>query len=209
MIDRDHDLPLTRQAAVLNISRGSLYYKPRPVSAADLALMRRMDELHLEFPFAGARMLQGLLAAEGSKVGRRHVRTLMRRMGMQTVYRRPNTSKPAPGHRIYPYLLRGLAVDRPNQVWAMDITYVPMARGFIYLAAVMDWFSRRLLSWRVSIHDGGGILRRGVGGGAGPSWQSSNLQHGPGQPVHVSLLHRRPGRAPDCDQHGRQGLVAR
>src|SRR6516164_8568389 len=103
MIDRDHDLPLRRQAAVLNISRGSLYYKPRPVSAADLALMRRMDELHLEFPFAGARMLQGLLAAEGSKVGRRHVRTLMRRMGMETVYRRPNTSKPAPGHRIYPY----------------------------------------------------------------------------------------------------------
>ena len=151
MIDRDHDLPLTRQAAVLNISRGSLYYKPRPVSAADLALMRRMDELHLEFPFAGARMLQGLVAAEGSKVGRRHVRTLMRRMGMETVYRRPNTSKPAPGHRIYPYLLRGLAIDRPNQVWAMDITYVPMARGFIYLAAVMDWFSRRVLSWRVSI----------------------------------------------------------
>ena len=108
-----------------NISRGSLYYKPRPVSAADLALMRRMDELHLEFPVAGARMLQGLLAAEGSKVGRRHVRTLMRRMGMETVYRRPNTSKPAPGHRIYPYLLRGLAIDRPNQVWAMDITYVP------------------------------------------------------------------------------------
>jgi putative transposase len=151
MIDRDHDLPLTRQAAVLNISRGSLYYKPRPVSAADLALMRRMDELHLEFPFAGARMLQGLVAAEGSKVGRRHVRTLMRRMGMETVYRRPNISKPAPGHRIYPYLLRGLAIDWPNQVWAMDITYVPMARGFIYLVAVMDWFSRRVLSWRVSI----------------------------------------------------------
>ena len=120
MIDRDHDLPLTRQAAVLNISRGSLYYKPRPVSAADLALMRRMDELHLEFPFAGARMLQGLVAAEGSKVGRRHVRTLMRRMGMETVYRRPNISKPA-RHRIYPYLLRGLAIDWPNQVWAMDI----------------------------------------------------------------------------------------
>ena len=129
MIDRDHDLPLTRQAAVLNISRASLYYKPRPVSAADLALMRRMDELHLEFPFAGARMLQGLLAAEGSKVGRRHVRTLMRRMGMETVYRRPNTSKPAPGHRIYPYLLRDLAIDRSNHVWAMDITYVPMARA--------------------------------------------------------------------------------
>jgi putative transposase len=151
MIDRDHELALTRQAAALNISRGSLYYEPRPVSAADLALMRRLDELHLEFPFAGSRMLQGLLAAEGSKVGRRHVRTLMRRMGMEAVYRRPNTSKPAPGHRIYPYLLRGLAIDRPNQVWAMDITYVPMARGFVYLAVVMDWFSRRALAWRVSV----------------------------------------------------------
>jgi len=151
MIDRDHDLPLTKQAAVLGISRGSLYYEPRPVSACDLALMRRLDELHLEFPFAGSRMLQGLLAAEGSKVGRRHVRTLMRRMGMEAVYRRPNTSKPAPGHRIYPYLLRSLVIDRPNQVWAMDITYVPMARGFVYLAVVMDWFSRRVLSWRLSV----------------------------------------------------------
>jgi putative transposase len=151
LIDRDHELPLTKQAAALGISRGSLYYEPRLVSAADLALMRRMDELHLEFPFAGSRMLQGLLAAEGSKVGRRHVRTLMRRMGLEAIYRRPSTSKPAPGHRIYPYLLRGLAIDRPNQVWAMDITYVPMARGFVYLAVVMDWFSRRVLCWRLSI----------------------------------------------------------
>jgi putative transposase len=142
---------VTKQAAALGISRGSLYYEPRLVSAADLALMRRMDELHLEFPFAGSRMLQGLLAAEGSKVGRRHVRTLMRRMGLEAIYRRPSTSKPAPGHRIYPYLLRGLAIDRPNQVWAMDITYVPMARGFVYLAVVMDWFSRRVLCWRLSI----------------------------------------------------------
>src|SRR5256886_17534934 len=108
--------------------------------------MRRMDELHLEFPFAGARMLPGLVAAEGSKVGRRHVRTLMRRMGMETVYRRPNISKPEPGPRVYPYLLRGLAIDRSNQVWAMDITYVPMARGFLYLAAAIDWVSRRGLS---------------------------------------------------------------
>src|SRR5262249_52474393 len=176
MIDRDHNLPLTRQAAVLNISRGSLYYKPRPVSAADLALMRRMDELHLEFPFAAARMLQGLLAAEGSKVGRRHVRTLMRRMGMETGYRRPNTSKPAPGHRIYPYLLRGLAIDRPNQVWAMDITYVAMARGFIYLAAVMDWFSRRVLPWRVSITMEAAFCVEALEEALA---RHGNLQHGP------------------------------
>ena len=151
MIDRAHDLPLTKQAAALGISRGSLYYRARPVCAVDLALMRRMDELHLELPFAGSRMLRDLLAAEGSKIGRRHVTTLMQRMGIEALYRRPNTSKPAPGHRIYPYLLRGLAIDRPNQVWAMDITYIPMARGFVYLAAVMDWFARRILAWRLSI----------------------------------------------------------
>jgi putative transposase len=150
MIDRNHRLALTKQAALLGISRGSVYYEPAPVSDADLALMRRLDELHLQFPFAGARMLRGLLAAEGSKVGRRHVTTLIRRMGIEAIYRRPNTSKPAPGHRIYPYLLRGLTIDRPNHVWATDITYIPMARGFVYLTAVMDWFTRRILAWRLS-----------------------------------------------------------
>ncbi len=150
MIDRNHRLALTKQAALLGLSRGSVYYEPVPVSDTDLALMRRLDQLHLEFPFAGARMLRGLLAAEGSKVGRRHVTTLMRRMGIEAIYRRPNTSKPAPGHRVYPYLLRGLTIDRPNHVWATDITYIPMARGFVYLAAVMDWFARRILAWRLS-----------------------------------------------------------
>jgi putative transposase len=151
MIDRDHDLPVSKQAEVLRISRGSIYYLPRPVSAADLALMRRLDELHLEFPFAGSRMLRGLVAAEGCKVGRRHVKTLMRRMGIEALYRRPRTTRPEPGHKIYPYLLRGLEITRPNQVWAMDITYVPMARGFVYLAVVLDWASRRVLAWRLSI----------------------------------------------------------
>jgi putative transposase len=151
MIDRRHDLSIARQAAVLGISRGSVYYLPRPLSAADLALMRRIDELHLNYPFAGSRMLQGLLRAEGYRAGRRHVATLMKKMGIEALYRRPNTSKPAPGHKIYPYLLRNLPITRPNQVWAMDITYIPMARGFVYLAAVVDWFSRRVLSWRLSI----------------------------------------------------------
>ena len=151
MIDRDHDLPLSKQAEVLSISRGIIYYEPVAVTAADLALMRQMDELHLEYPFAGSRMLRDLLAADGSKVGRRHVTTLMRNMGIEAVYRRPNTSKPALGHKIYPYLLRGLTVDRPNQVWATDITYIPMARGFVYLTAVMDWFARRILAWRLSV----------------------------------------------------------
>jgi putative transposase len=151
MIDRSHDLPLTRQAQVLKLSRSSLYYRPCPVSAADLAIMRRIDELHLEHPFAGSRMLRDLLRGEGVQIGRQRVITMMRRMKIEAIYRRPNTSKPTPGHKIYPYLLRGLLVDRPNQVWAMDITYIPMARGFVYLAAVIDWHTRRVLSWRLSI----------------------------------------------------------
>jgi len=151
MIDSTHGLSLARQAALLQLSRSGLYYRPRPVPPSDLAIMRRMDELHLDYPFAGSRMLRDLLRGEGVAIGREHVTTLMKRMGIAAIYRRPNTSKAAPGHKIYPYLLRGLAVERPNQAWAMDITYVPMARGFVYLAAVVDWFSRRVLSWRVSI----------------------------------------------------------
>ena len=151
MIDREHELPLTRQAELLKLSRSSLYYQPRPVSPADLAIMRRIDELHLEHPFAGSRMLRDLLRGEGVAIGRQRVATMMKRMGIEALYRRPNTSKPAPGHKIYPYLLRSVKVERPNQVWAMDITYIPMARGFVYLAAVVDWFSRRVLAWRLSI----------------------------------------------------------
>jgi putative transposase len=151
MIDREHDLPITRQAAALNVSRSSVYYLPRAVPEADLAIMGRLDRLHLEFPFAGSRMLRGLLAAEGSQIGRRHVKTLMRRMGIEALYRRPRTTKQEPGHKIYPYLLREKEITRPNQVWAMDITYIPMARGYVYLAVVLDWASRRVLSWRISI----------------------------------------------------------
>jgi putative transposase len=151
MIDRAHGLPLLRQAELLRLSRSSVYYEPRPVSATELAIMRRIDELHLEYPFAGSRMLRDLLRGEDVAIGREQVVTLMRRMGIEALYRRPGSSTPAPGHKIYPYLLRGLKVDRPNQVWAMDITYIPMARGFVYLAAVVDWFSRRVLAWRLSI----------------------------------------------------------
>ena len=151
MIDREHDLPLVRQAELLELSRSSIYYEPRPVPPAELAIMRQIDELHLNYPFAGSRMLRDLLRADGVAIGRERVATLMCRMRIEAIYRRPNTSKPAAGHKIYPYLLRGLKIGRPNQVWAMDITYIPMARGFVYLAAVVDWFTRRLLSWRLSI----------------------------------------------------------
>jgi putative transposase len=151
MIDREHALPISKQTKVMRISRGSVYYLPRPVSASDLEVMRRLDRLHLEHPFAGSRMLHGLLIAENYKIGRRHVKTLMRRMGIEALYRRPRTTKPTPGHKIYPYLLRAMEITQPNQVWAMDITYIPMARGFVYLAVVLDWFSRRVLAWRLSI----------------------------------------------------------
>jgi putative transposase len=151
MIDRGHALSVTKQAEIVGIARSTVYYLPRPVSAEDLALMKQIDALHTDHPFAGSRMLRDLLAAEGSKIGRRHVKTLMRRMGIEALYRRPRTTKPEPGHKIFPYLLRGVTVERANQVWAMDITYIPMAKGFVYLAAVIDWFSRRVLSWRVSI----------------------------------------------------------
>ena len=151
MIRSDHDLPIKRQAELLQISRSSVYYQPRPVSEADLAIMRQIDELHLEYPFAGARMLRDMLKAKGVKIGRKHVGTLMKRMGIEALYRRPNTSKRHPEHQIYPYLLRDLKIERANHVWATDITYIPMKRGFVYLAVILDWASRRVLAWDVSI----------------------------------------------------------
>ncbi len=150
MINREHDLPLVRQAVMLGLSRGSLYYEPVPTSDEDLKLMRRIDELHLEWPFAGSRLLRDLLNDEGVAIGRKHVRTLMKKMGIEAIYRRKNTSKRHPEHEIHPYLLRGVLIDRPNQVWAADITYIPMARGFVYLFAVMDWCTRKVLAWRLS-----------------------------------------------------------
>jgi putative transposase len=151
MIDASHELPVNRQAQLLDLARSTVYYLPKPSSAADLALMRRIDELHLEHPFAGSRMLRDLLRLEGHRIGRKHVATLMARMGIEALYRKPNTSCRQPGHSIHPYLLRDRTIERGNEVWAMDITYIPMARGFVYLAAVMDWASRRVLAWRVSI----------------------------------------------------------
>ena len=145
-----HALPVVRQCQLLNLSRSSVYYTPQPVSAGALALMRRIDELHLHHPFAGARMLRDLLGQEGFIVGRRHVGTLMQKMGIEALYRRPNTSRKHPQQPVFPYLLRGLEITRANHVWAMDITYIPMRKGFVYLAAVLDWATRRVLSWRLS-----------------------------------------------------------
>ena len=146
-----HDpvLPVVAQCRLLKIARSTLYYRPAPVSTDDLALMRRMDELYLASPFYGSRRMVAVLRREGWVVNR--VRRLMRVMGLEAIYQKPNTSQGHPDHKVYPYLLRGLIIDRPNQVWCADITYIPMAKGFVYLVAVMDWFSRRVLSWRLSI----------------------------------------------------------
>ena len=189
MIDPEHVLPISKQAEELQISRSTVYYHPRPISDADLFLMRRIDELHLNYPFAGSRMLRDMLSQQGLEVGRRHVRTLMRRMAIETLYRKPNTSKPAPGHRIYPYLLRGLAITRPNQVWAMDITYIPMARGFVYLAAVLDWFSRRVLAWRLSITMDTSFCIEALEEAIEDLRPPGDLQHRSGLAVHQRSLH--------------------
>jgi putative transposase len=150
MIDRTHKLPVARQCQVLSLSRSTAYYQPQEMSETDLKLMRRMDELHLEHPFAGSRMLRDMLRSEGHAVGRKHVATLMKKTGIEAIYKKPNTSRRHAAHPVYPYLLRNLTIDRPNHVWAADITYIPMKRGFVYLFAVIDWASRRVLSWRLS-----------------------------------------------------------
>jgi putative transposase len=139
MIDREHPLPVAYQAEVLQLSRSSVYYTPKPLGPADLELMREIDRLHLDFPFAGARMLRGLLRRQGYKVGRRHVATLMRLMGIEALYRKRSTSRRNPEHPVFPYLLRKLPIERPNHVWCADITYIPMRHGFLYLFAVLDW----------------------------------------------------------------------
>jgi putative transposase len=150
----DHDdqlLPVVAQCRLLKVARSTLYYRPAPVSTDDLAVMRRIDELYLASPFYGSRRMTAVLRREGWPVNRKRIRRLMRVMALEAIYQKPNTSRKHPDHKVYPYLLRGLIIDRPNQVWCADITYIPMAKGFVYLIAVMDWFSRRVLTWRVSI----------------------------------------------------------
>ena len=150
MIDRGSRVAVTRQAELLDLSRSSVYYSPRALPGRDLCFMRRLDELHLQLPFYGSRKLTRELRKEGHDVGRRHVVTLMRRMGIEAIYRRPRTSIPARKAAIRPYLLGNLSIDRPNQVWASDITYLPMAHGFLYLMAILDVASRKVLAFRLS-----------------------------------------------------------
>jgi putative transposase len=209
VIDPTHELSLTRQAQLLQLSRASLYYEPVAACAADLQLMRRLDELHLQWPFLGSRMLRDILRLEGIVVGRRHVATLMRKMGIEALYRRSNTSRRHPRNLIYPYLLRKLVIDRPNQVWATDVTYIPMARGFVYLVAVMDWFSRKVLSWRVSNSMTADFCVEAL--------EEAIAKYGPpeifntdqGSQFTASQLHPSPAEEPNPDQHGRPRRLAR
>ena len=152
LVDRtDDQMSILAQCRLLRVARSTLYYRPAPASDDDLRLMRRIDEQYLETPFYGSRRMVAVLRREGYTVNRKRVRRLMRLMGIEAIYQKPNTSQRHPDHKVYPYLLRGLVIDRPNQVWCADITYIPMAKGFVYLVAVMDWFSRRVLAWRLSI----------------------------------------------------------
>ena len=150
MIDRTHSLPVTRQCQLLNLNRSTVYYQPMGVSDEDLKLMRLIDKIHLKRPFYGSRRIRDDLQGLGYPVNRKRVQRLMRKMGIMALYPKVNTSRPGKGHKIYPYLLRGLMIDRPNQVWATDLTYIPMAKGFVYVVAIMDWYSRKVLAWRVS-----------------------------------------------------------
>jgi len=149
-IHAEHALSKTRRCELLDVARSTAYYRPEPVSKEDLALMRRIDEIHLKLPFYGSRRIRDELEEQGHRVNRKRVQRLMRQMGLRALYPRRRTSQPGKGHKIYPYLLRELSVERANQVWATDITFIPMAKGFMYLVAIMDWHSRRVLSWRVS-----------------------------------------------------------
>jgi putative transposase len=150
MIDRTHSLPVIRQCQLLDLSRSSVYYQPAGISAEDLQLMRRIDEMHLKRPFYGSRRIRDWLHDDGFQVNRKRVQRLMRQMGIAALYPKANTSRPGKGHKIYPYLLKGLDINRPNQVWATDLSYIPMAKGFVYVVAIMDWYSRKVLAWRIS-----------------------------------------------------------
>jgi len=180
MIDSGHrELSISRQCHLLDISSSSFYYTPKPMKPEDLEMMRLIDEQYLKTPFYGSRAMARHFRRQGRKVNRKRIQRLMRLMGIEAVYSRPRTSRPHPDHHVYPYLIRNLTIDRPNPVWAVNITYVPMARGFMYLVAVMDWYSRKILSWRLFQYPGLGFLYSGPSGGPQPPWQAGNLQHRP------------------------------
>ena len=209
MVDREHpSLSTARQCALLGVARSSLYYRPKEASGENLALMQAMDRQYLDTPFYGSRRMKVWLAREGIPVSRKRVQRLMRVMGLRAIYRSPRTSRPAPEHRVYPYLLEKIRVTRPNQAWAADITYLPMARGFLYLVVIMDWHSRYVVAWRLSNTLEADFcvdaLKEALGQG-----QPEVFNHRPGQPIHQPGIHPSPAGSWGEDQHGREGPVQR
>ena len=204
MVDREHpSLSLVRQCALLRVSRSSIYYRPRAASEENLSLMGEIDRQYLETSFYWSRRMKAWLERSGIRVSRKRVQRVMRAMGLRAIYRRPSTSRRSPQHPVYPYLLRNVRITRPNQVWAADITYLPMSRGFLYLVAVMDWHSRYVV---VVQHPGSRLLRRGAGRGSEPG-SAGAVQHRPGQLVHQPGVHPGPKGARGEDQHGREGAI--
>ena len=208
MIDRSHRLSITRQAQLMCISRGTVYYRRRPPCCAQVQLMHSLDTLHMAHPFAGSRMLKGLLQRQGHCVGRRHLRTLMKRMCIAPLYCKPRTSIRHPQHKIYPYLLRNKTVTHANQVWAMDITYVRMYKGWLYLCAVTDWYSRKVLAWRLSNTIDVGFCMQAVQEAIACWGNACYLQHRSGQPIHQRCFHRRTAASWHSDLHGRKRRLA-
>ena len=206
MVDRRHPLlSVVGQCRLLDISRSSVYYRSSEATQGDLDHRKLMDRQYLATPFYGSRRFSGWLRTQGYRVNGKWVRRLMRTMGIKAIYRRPRTSNGTPGHRIYPYLLTGMEITRPNQVWAADITYVPMAQGFPYLVVSTDWRSRYVVAWRLS-----NTPRSWPEAGSGGSTQegpTGHLQHGPGKPVHQRSHYRDPQATWSPDQHGRKGAV--
>ena len=209
MIAPEAGLSVSRQCTLLGIARSSFYYRPRPESAEELDLLKRLDRIFTDHPVYGSRRLQVALSREGVSVGRRRIRRLMRKLGLWAVRPKRNTSKPNPAHKVYPYLLRGKVIDQANQVWASDITYIPMRRGFLYLVAIIDWATRRVLSWRAVEHAHGGVLRRGARRGAGPVRQAQHLQYRPRLAVHQRRVHADAAGSRGRDQHGRTRALPR
>ena len=211
MLERaDRALSLRRQCALLGVARSGVYRPRRPANDNDAALMRRIDELFTAWPFLGSRRMTAMLRAEGASVNRKRVQRLMRLMGIAALGPKPRTTKPAPGHKIYPYLLRNLTIERANHVWAADTTYIPIGRGFLYLVAIIDWASRAVLAWRLFEHDGRFVLSGGARGGSGEVRQTGDFQHRPGLAVHLGCVHRRAcrSRRRACGHDGQRIRVA-
>ena len=203
MIDKEHPLPVTAQRRTLKLSRSGIYYTPVPVSDKDRKLMRMIDEIHLELPHLGSRGMKSELKSRGYISRRIHVRTLMRKMGIEAVYKKPRLSKPHPGHTIYPYLLKGLDITRANHVWCSDITYIPMAKGFCYLVAVMDLSKQEGAVMEIIEHSRQFFLYRRAGRGDSTVRNTGYIQHRPGEPVHLGGFHGHPCRQRHKDKHGR------